>query len=97
MQEIQSEKIKEIRTKRKMSQKNLGKYLGISDRAVSKWERGESKPSARNLITLSKVLGVPIEFFLSKSEYKVNHAEKSGMESIRDFIKLVEGLQVLTL
>lgn len=46
-------KIKELRIKNKMSQKMLGEYIGISDRAVSKWESGLSNPSGQNLINLS--------------------------------------------
>ena len=38
-----SSKVKELRLKRNMSQRELGDMLGISDRAVSKWETGLAK------------------------------------------------------
>ena len=47
--------------KNKMSQKMLGEYIGISDRAVSKWELGLSNPSGQNLINLAKIFNVSID------------------------------------
>ncbi len=38
-----------------ITQMKLGKMVGISDRAVSKWESGLSKPSGQNLISLAKI------------------------------------------
>ena len=47
--------IKTLRKNKSLSQKELGKLLGISDRAVSRWELGETKPTAKNLSLLSKI------------------------------------------
>lgn len=43
MHEFQAKKIKELRLRRNMAQKELGKHLGVSDRAISKWETGVSQ------------------------------------------------------
>jgi transcriptional regulator with XRE-family HTH domain len=43
-----------------MSQKDLAKHLNITDKAVSKWERGLSFPDITILIPLSEVLNVSI-------------------------------------
>lgn len=40
-----SERIKELRTMRKMSQEELGIRLGVSKQAVSNWENGNVTPS----------------------------------------------------
>lgn len=45
---------------------NINKYeiaqkLGVSHQAVYKWFNGKSFPSTKNLIKLSKILGVSIE------------------------------------
>ena len=58
-----ADKIKNIRRRKGMSQKKLGSLLGISDRAVSKWENGISKPSVENLFQLSKILNVSADYF----------------------------------
>ena len=91
MANIQAERIKEIRLKNKMSQKQVGERLGISDRAVSKWETGESKPSAQNLISLSKIFGVPIESFLCVKEERPKLIKQVGMESLTELYKTGRG------
>ncbi len=35
--------------------KRIGEYLGISDKAVAKWEAGAAVPSAANLAGLAKI------------------------------------------
>ena len=37
--------IKELRTKLKLSQEKLAQKLGVSWTTISRWERGETKPS----------------------------------------------------
>ncbi len=91
MNEFQPEKIREIRIKNKMSQKMLGQYLGVSDRAISKWETGLSKPAGQNLIYLSKIFNVPIEYFLANDEKNVKCLVSEGMESITQLYKIGRG------
>ena len=43
-----------------MSQRELAEYLHITDKAISKWERGLSFPDITVLIPLSEVLGVSL-------------------------------------
>lgn len=83
-------KIKELRTKNKISQKKLGEYIGISDRAVSKWESGLSHPSGENLIKLAKILRVPVEYFFASSITNDKNTN-SGMESITELYKIGRG------
>ena len=48
------------RRERNISQRELAKYLHITDKAISKWERGLSFPDITVLIPLSEVLGVSL-------------------------------------
>lgn len=73
-----------------MSQKKLGEYIGISDRAVSKWESGLSHPSGENLIKLAKILRVPVEYFFATSISNDKNTN-SGMESITELYKIGRG------
>ncbi len=91
MNEFNPGKIKELRKKNKISQKMLGEYLGISDRAVSKWESGLSKPSGQNLIRLAKIFKVHVEYFLSDDEEVNNENTLSGMESMTELYKIGRG------
>ena len=52
--------IRERRKEQNMTQKDLADRLGITDRAVSKWERGINAPDLSTLEPLSKLLGVTI-------------------------------------
>ena len=44
-----------------LTQSELGAMLGISGKAVSKWERGLSKPCDEHLAKLIDLLGLPVE------------------------------------
>lgn len=48
------------RKERNMSQRELAEYLHITDKAISKWERGLSFPDITVLIPLSEVLNVSL-------------------------------------
>ncbi len=48
--------ISEARKKKNLSQKELGDLLGVSNKAVSKWENGESTPRRETLIKLCELL-----------------------------------------
>ena len=52
--------IAEKRKEKNMSQKELAEHLHITDKAISKWERGLSFPDITILIPLSEVLNVSI-------------------------------------
>lgn len=53
--------IKEARTRKKYTQRELGDLLGVTNKAVSRWENGESFPDIGILETLSKVLEIKIQ------------------------------------
>ena len=44
-----------------LTQTELGKLLGISGKAVSKWERGLSNPCREHMEKLVDLLGLPVE------------------------------------
>lgn len=53
--------IKEARTRKNYTQRELGDLLGVTNKAVSRWENGESFPDIGILETLSKVLEIKIQ------------------------------------
>lgn len=57
-------KIKEIRMKRGISQKDLAKELGISPGRLSNWENGASFPDFKYMPELSCVLGCSFDYLL---------------------------------
>lgn len=62
------EKIKNKRKELNLTQEYLAKELNISRQAVSKWEKGLSDPSMDNLVKLSEIFGVDIDYFKKDGE-----------------------------
>ena len=54
-----------LRKEQKMTQQQLADRLNISDKAISKWERGFGCPDVSLLPELSKIFDVNLEEFLS--------------------------------
>ena len=67
----------ENRKKRGMSQKELANKLNITDKAISKWERGLSFPDISMLIPISEVLGISLYDILTGG--KNNEQKWSGI------------------
>ena len=52
--------IREARKKKSLTQKDIASHLNITDRAVSKWERGICAPDLALLEPLAEILGISI-------------------------------------
>ena len=61
-------KIKIARAKRQLTQKQLGKLVGVSDNQIHRWENGNTKPNLKSLMRLSEVLEIDIEELLKAME-----------------------------
>ncbi len=86
--------IRELRTARGMSQQALADALGISNRAVSKWERGISLPSAQHIYCLAELFGVPMDRFYRDEVQEETPAPPSaptGMCSLTALYKIGRG------
>ena len=55
----------ELRRKRGISQKELAKHLGITDKAVSKWENGSSRPKIDTLSAIAAFFNISTDELLS--------------------------------
>ena len=56
--------ISALRERRGLSQYQLGVLVGKSDKAVSKWERGESLPDVANLKQIADLFEVSVDYLL---------------------------------
>lgn len=63
-----SAKLKELRTKKGLSQERVAEQLYVSRQAISKWENGEALPDMENLVAISKFYGVSIDYILGADE-----------------------------
>ena len=57
--------IRRLRTRQGLTQRQLAGQLEVSDKAVSKWERGQGCPDVSLLPRLAQTLGVELEGLLS--------------------------------
>ena len=72
--------IVELRKKNHWTQAELAEKINYSDKAVSKWERGEAVPEIETLVSLANLFNVTVDYFLheDKSEqkkYKISKIE----------------------
>ncbi len=58
------EKIKEARRNAGMTQETLAEHLMVSRPAISKWEADKGMPDIENLKSLSRILGVSLDYLL---------------------------------
>ena len=64
------ERIRALRTALGMTQGDLAKKMNVTDKAVSKWERGLSRPDIDSIPKLAEVLGTTVEELCSASAKK---------------------------
>ena len=65
-----SERLKKLRKDAGLTQVDVANKLGISQPAYASWERGVKKPTQDNLIKLSKILYVSVDYLLGNTESK---------------------------
>ena len=62
------ERIKELRTEKELSQMQLAKIIGVSQKAIDFWERNVNEPKSSYIIALVKTFDISFdEFFLDIS------------------------------
>ncbi len=86
MNEAMGKFIASLRKEKNMTQKDLADKLYVSDRAVSKWERGLNFPDITLLKKLSEVLGVSLTELLNGERMDDVSKEKSD-EILEDGVK----------
>ncbi len=71
-----------LRKEKNLTQRELADILKLSDRTISKWERGVGCPDVSLLGELSRVLGVSVEKLLS-GELKAQDTDRGNMKRIK--------------
>ena len=84
-----NELIVELRKKQGLTQQQLAKKLNITDKAVSKWERGLSYPDITSISMLAKALGVDSAYLIDSCKRDDSKNPYQNKESIKDLIVLI--------
>lgn len=85
IKEIVKQNLIKFRKQNKLTQIELAKQLDYSDKAISRWETGETTPDIETLEKLANVYGVQITDFFSEKEVE-KPKESVGLSRVNKFI-----------
>lgn len=71
-----AERIRNARTNARLSQSALGKNIGVSDKSVSSYEQGRSRPSVDRLQKIAKATNTPVSFFTEENNLETSIIKK---------------------
>ncbi len=82
--------ISEKRKEKKLTQSELAEKLGITDRAISKWENGICLPDAGTMPELCEILDITINDLFSGEKVDMKENEKKLEENLLEITKMKE-------
>lgn len=68
MNKVFSERLLKLRKEKHLSQEELARKIGVTDGAISFWEKGENEPKLSYIFSLSKVLNVSSDYLLGLTD-----------------------------
>lgn len=72
----------ELRKEKKMTQQELADKIGVTDRAISKWENGRGMPDLSLMKPLCDVLGITLNELISGERIEKKELQKKSEENI---------------
>ena len=70
--------IAECRKQQSLTQAQLAEKLHITDKAISKWERGIAMPDSSIMLELCSILGISVNEMLSGERATLGNSEQSN-------------------
>ena len=86
-----SERIRDLRTAKKLTQTDLAKIVGLTYIQIGRYETGKSAPSADVLNKMADALGTTTDYLMNGSDNDVVSAQLTDKELLNQF-KEVEKL-----
>lgn len=80
--------IAECRKKQHLTQAQLGEKLGVTDKTISKWEKGINAPNISLLNSLSEIFNITTDELLNGEKIKPNKKEKK--EKVLDIPNVIK-------
>lgn len=94
--------IVQLRRKSGMTQIELAEKLNYSDKAVSKWERGESVPDISVLKNIADLFGVTVDYLITAEHEEICETEQESLEDAEEVARkkkrkkvMIAGMSVL--
>lgn len=78
-----------------LTQARLGELLGITDRAVSKWETGKSMPDSSIMLELCALLDITVNELLTGERIQMEDYSKRAEENLIELKKYEEQARLL--
>ncbi len=82
--------IAECRKRKSLTQMQLAERLNITDKAISKWERGLSLPDSSIMLELCDILGITVNDLLSGEVISVDHYNKELEKNLLEVLRQKE-------
>ena len=82
--------IAECRKKANLTQMQLAEKLSITDKAVSKWERGVAMPDTSIMLELCDILGISVNELLSGEKISMENNNQKNEQLLFDMAKELE-------
>ena len=81
-------RIAALRTERKMTQAELAERLGVSDKAVSKWELGGCYPDVTMFPLIADIFGVSVDYLMRGGSRRIQKLKsmRFGNDKYRRFL-----------
>ncbi len=82
--------IADCRKEKGLTQMQLAEKLGITNRAISKWENGKSMPDVALLMPLCEILGISVNELLSGQRITMEKYEEIAENNFEKIMKVVD-------
>ncbi len=82
--------IAECRKKANLTQMQLAEKLGITDKAISKWERGVAMPDTSIMLELCDILSISVNELLSGEKIDMENNNQKNEQLLFDMAKELE-------
>lgn len=82
--------ISSLRKEKNLTQSCLAEKLGITDRAVSKWECGKGLPDASLMLELCDILGITVNELLCGEKISMDNKNEKNEQLLLEMAKEVE-------
>ena len=82
--------IAECRKQKNLTQMQLAEKLGITDKAISKWERGISMPDSSIMLELCDILDISVNELLSGEKIIMENNDQKNEQLLLDMAKELE-------
>ena len=73
-----SEKLKQARTDKNLTQEEVAEKVGVSRQTVYNWEQGKSYPDIASVMIISDICGISLDSLLKGDTEMIKHLEEGS-------------------